>query len=511
MQRIGIIQIKQESHSFNPVPTTRADFERFGYSLGEQVIERDGEVDELGGFLDGLRAFPHAVQPVGIMRAQAWSGGPVSTDCMRWLEEVLGEQLDRVLPVDGVLFSLHGAMAGAADDDLDGRWLDIVRRRVGPDVPIVASIDLHTYLTRCMIRHADLLVAYHTNPHMDMRQTGVRAATALQRLFDGAKPTPVIRRIPMTTSGEATATTSDALVPVFERVRELETDQRVLSAAVLMTQTWLDVPEMGWCVMIAADNDAPLAKQAADELAEMCWQSRTVQTSIEMFDAEQCVARALQQAGKPVVIADGSDAFNSGAPGDSTHLLAAMLGTRIDDGALTIMADPESVAYAQHVGEDGAFEMDVGGKRDRIFSRPIHVRGRVCFVRPTRYVTTDSHAAQNLPIDMGLGAAVRIDDVTILFVEYPGLGSTPMMYRCVGLEPTEYKIVVVKSPAGFRAEFGPIAADMILSDCPGCATSHLERLPFRHISRPVWPLDDVTDWRRVEWVRRANEQQALDD
>jgi microcystin degradation protein MlrC len=110
---------------------------------------------------------------------------------------------------------------------------------------------------------------------------------------------------------------------------------------------------------------------------------------------------------------------------------------------------------------------------------------------------------------MGRAAVVRVADVTLLLVEKPGPGSTPLMYRCVGLEPKEFKIVIVKSPAGFRAEFGPFAADIILSDCPGCASGRFSSLPYTRIHRPLWPLDRIGSWRAVAWIKRS--RQNLED
>ena len=126
------------------------------------------------------------------------------------------------------------------------------------------------------------------------------------------------------------------------------------------------------------------------------------------------------------------------------------------------MVDPKAVAHAKSVGPGGMFEFAVGGKRDHIFSRPLAVTGKVISLQPARYLLC-GHMGNKLPIDMGLSATVCIGDVTLLLVEYPGPGSSPMMYRCVGLEPKNFKIVIVKSPAGFRAEFEPFAADIILS------------------------------------------------
>jgi microcystin degradation protein MlrC len=280
-----------------------------------------------------------------------------------------------------------------------------------------------------------------------------------------------------------------------------ENRPEVLSAGILMTQAYLDVPALGWAAMIVTDHRADLGDALADKLAAQCWPVRE-QLVMNFLDAPACLDRALQCQGQPAVIADGADATNSGAGGDSIHLLKEMMSRRIPGGALTIMVDPQAVAHAEKAGVGGDFAFAVGGKRDRVFSQPMMITGRVAALHDHAGYVLTGHGGNNLKIDMGRAAVIRVADVTLLLVEKPGPGSTPLMYRCVGLEPKDFKVVVVKSPQGFRAEFGPFAADIILSDCPGCASSRFDRLPYRIINRPLWPLDPIDDWRKVAWIRR---------
>jgi len=498
MKRIGIIQVWQESNSFNPVLTTRTDFEAFRMGIGQEALEEFAMGEEVGGFVKGLKGWGEATEPVGLVFAQAWPGGPLSREAKQWFGQVIGEHLARAGRLDGVLFSLHGALVAEDETDVDGFLLEQIRSVLGPEVPVVATIDLHAYVTVRMGRLADAVVAYHTNPHLDRFQTGERAAGVLERVMSGTKPELSAVRLPMLTTGEVTNTDGPVLGSVFGRLRELESRPEVLAASVLMVQPWLDVPHVGWTVAIFTDGRAELGRRLAEELAEMCWQRRE-QMKFEFLGAEASVTEALNFPGKPVIIADGADATNSGAAGDSVHLLEEMLKRDIPEGALTIMVDAEAVAHAKAVGVGGTFRLAVGGKRDNVFSRPLPVTGEVLFLKHANYILS-GHCGDNLPIDMGDSAAVRIGDVMLLLVEKPGPGSTPMMYRCVGLEPKDFKIVVVKSPAGFRAEFEPFAAGIVLSACPGCASARLAEMPYGNINRPLWPVDKIDDWRTVEWA-----------
>ena len=202
MKRIGIIQILQETNCFNPVLTVRGDFENFGVGTGREVLTQYGEVGEIGGFIEGLKTWPEAVEPVGVLRLQAWSGGPAAQDTMDWFLALLTEQLGKAGRLDGLLIALHGAMMGADEPDMEGWLLEKIRGLVGPDLPVVASLDLHAYITGRMVRCASAMVAYLTFPHMDQRETGVRAANVLRRIFAGARPVSSLVRLPMITGGE---------------------------------------------------------------------------------------------------------------------------------------------------------------------------------------------------------------------------------------------------------------------------------------------------------------------
>jgi microcystin degradation protein MlrC len=503
MKRIGLIQILQESNCFNPILTVRADFENFGVGTGRAVLTKYGHVGELDGFLTGLKKW-RGVKPVGVLRLQAWSGGPAARGTQKWFGAMLARELRQAGRLDGLLVALHGAMMGEDEPDLDGWLLEKIRGLVGPALPIVATLDLHAHVTARMIRHASALVGYHTFPHVDQPQTGERAVRVLRRIFAGARPVTALVRLPMITGGELQSTFVPPLAAIFRKLVALEQRPDVLSSAILMTQAYLDVPELGWSVLVVTDDAAGFGQRTAEALAARCWPVRG-KLVVKFLKARACVDRARACRGQPAVIADGADATNSGGGGDSVHLLRELIRRRVPGGALTIMVDPAAVAHANRVGVGAAFHFAVGGKRDHIFSRPMKIRGSVASLhRKAGYVLT-GHGGNNLRINMGRAAVVRVADVTLLLVEKPGPGSTPLMYRCVGLEPKAFKIVIVKSPAGFRAEFGPFAADIILSDCPGCASGRFASLPYTRINRPLWPLDKIGNWRAVDWIRRSRQ------
>src|SRR6185312_3180892 len=265
---------------------------------------------------------------------------------------------------------------GEDEPDLDGWLLEKIRQIVGPDMPVVASIDLHAHVTQRMIQHASAIVGYHTFPHVDQPETGIRAASVLRRIFAGAKPVSALVRLPMITGGELQSTFVPPLQAIFKDLVALEKRKNVLSTAILMTQAYLDVPELGWTVLIVTDGQPNLAQRSAEKLAARCWPVRQ-KFVMKFLKGRACVDRALKCKGQPAVIADGADATNSGGGGDSVHLLRELIRRRIPGGALTIMVDPAAVRHARAVGVGGEFRFAAGGKRDHVFSRPMKIKGRV--------------------------------------------------------------------------------------------------------------------------------------
>src|SRR5438552_5997396 len=250
--RIAIGQLWQETNTFNPLPTTRRDFDDFGVLRGQDLVERMADTNELGGFIQSLRQWPEQPEIVGLVRLRAWPSGTATVETFRWLRDEIMDALRHALPVDAVLLALHGAMVADDFPDVEGEILHAVREQIGRDVPLVASLDLHANVTERMVRAADALVLFHTAPHIDVFETGQRGAAVLRRiLVDGAKPVTAFQKLPLVVPAERANTQDPASVSFGfrQRVQELEARPGVLSAGLATVQPWLDIPEMGSAVL----------------------------------------------------------------------------------------------------------------------------------------------------------------------------------------------------------------------------------------------------------------------
>src|SRR5262245_8859631 len=200
--RIAIGQLWQETNTFNPLPTTRADFEPLGIYFGDELIAKMADVNEPGGFIQSVRTWPAPPQLVGLARFAAWPSGPATREAIAGMLHDMTAALRRTLPVDAVYLALHGALVADRMPDVEGELLRQVRDLVGPAIPVVASLDLHTNITRQMVEQADALVLYHTAPHIDVFETGQRAANVMRRLVDRVRPVTAFQKIPMVVPAE---------------------------------------------------------------------------------------------------------------------------------------------------------------------------------------------------------------------------------------------------------------------------------------------------------------------
>jgi microcystin degradation protein MlrC len=501
--RIAIGQLWQETNTFNPVPTTRRDFERFGVLRGEEIVARMADINELGGFIQSLREWPERPEIVGLVRLPAWPAGRVTAETFCWLRDELLTSLRHALPVDGVLLALHGAMAAEGAPDVEGELLTELRAILGPAIPLVATLDLHANVTERMVRAADVLVLYHTAPHVDVFETGRRGAALMRRiLVEGARPLVAFQKLPLVVPAER-ANTQDAASVSYglrETLQRWEAEPAVLTAGLATVQPWLDVPEFGSAVVVVTDGDEQLARARCACIAATVWERRRDYLP-ELVPIEDAVRAARENASGLVVLSDSADATTSGAPGESTAILAELLRHEWERPALVTFVDPEVVQAADQAGAGTPLTVALGGKRDRRFSRPVALDVRVEKVFDARFVLS-GHLGRNLPIDMGRSAVLRHGGVYVIVTSESGPHFAPELFTAAGLDPFAAALLVAKSPCGFRAAYAERAARILVVRAPGCAPPDFWRYEYHHIQRPLWPWDDIEKWEPAPLVLR---------
>ncbi len=485
--RIAIGGIYQESHSFSPAAADLDTF-RAGFLLrGDEVFSPLRDLNhEVAGALAAAEG--HDLVPLAYASAGS-SGQPVRKDAYDHLKAAILDRLFEALPVDGVYLAMHGAMLAEGIDDATGDLLTAVREAVGPDMPVVSSLDLHANVTRRMADAATALVGYHTAPHVDQADTGRRAMEllllALERDF---RPQMSLQQIPMVLPGEGARTTDGPYGEVMDQAIDLEGQAGVLAVSAFSVQPWLDLPEMGCSAVVVAD-DPSRAEAEARGLAEAFW-SRRQRFTPDLVPLDRALGLALGTQSGPFVLADSADAPSSGAPGDSTVVLAGLLEREVDDPVLLNIVDPAAVAAAITAGVGSTAEITVGGAQAPGFYGPVTFRAYVKSVSDGRF-TNKGPGFRGVEFRMGRTVVLKNRGIHLVTMEQPVIQWDPELYRSQGLEPSEARIVVPKSPAAFRAAYESFAKEVLILDVPGVCSPNLQTFPWRRITRPMYPFDDM--------------------
>jgi microcystin degradation protein MlrC len=495
MWRIGVGKLWSESNSFSSLNTTLGGFETWGLFSGSEVIESSDRRDEITGFINVLGADAD-VEIVPLANASALPSGIVEKRAADEIEARFQSALDVAGQLDGVCLALHGAVSAESDPDLDGRILEIVRGRLGNDIPIVTALDCHAIVTQRMIELSTALIGYRTHPHVDLVETGERAAEIVLDVLRGrTRPTVHSIKVPMILPPPDDGTNSGPLKELFDKFIAYDEEPDVIACSLCPSFAWQDVEEQGWTALAVTDGNPELAGRLAADLAREAWRLRFDLQPEPMVPPDDAVRQAAEIEGCPVVITDSADTVGGGAPGDSTAIIESLLKLRGEvDGLILIhLPDPDCVAAARSAGVGAIIKTTVGGKRDRRFSSPAPVEATVLAIEEGP-IHDDGKFTSEEMIEVGGIASLGVDNVRFVVTDRPILGPQPSVFRKVGLEPFEAKIVALKTGVGYKVTYEHVAKAVIHADCPGAVSYNMNNLDFRRIDRPMFPLDREFDW-----------------
>ncbi len=482
--KVAIASLLQETNTFSPQPTTR---DHFLLTPGHKLIsDHQKENSELHGFIDALEEAGAQIAP--ILGGWAVSYGRIKANDFGALMAEFQDGIRTVGQVDGMLLALHGAWAGEEIDSCDGYILRELRIWLGPSIPIVASLDLHANLTGAMWENADALVGYATCPHVDLYETGLRAGRLLTATLRGEiRPTMQVVKIPMVVQVENMLTDRGEFHQIMKYAKSME-GPGVISTSVFAVQPWLDVEELGWSAVVITDNNRARAKSLANDLARFIWSLRRAFV-VPLPSVDEALEEAMKLEGGPVVLGEGADGTGGGAPGDGTAILAEILKRKIDVPVAAVVVDPMAANEAIRAGVGNTVTLNVGGKLDPQYARPIRIHGKVKLISDGEFHYKGRVYTGRL-VKMGRGVVLSSGKVRLLISERPVPTTDPELYRSHGIEPKEMKLVVVKSALGLRAEYERIARAILIVNSPGCCSPDLTSLPFERIPHPIFPFDE---------------------
>ena len=485
--RIAFAEFAQETDSFSPIVAELSDFEAYGLYFGDEVTNRSRGVGPLGGFLEIADAEPGGVELLPIMRAWGSAGGTITAAAFDELLRRCVEGFRAAMPIDGVFLSLHGAAASEREDDVEGIVLQEVRKVVGPDVPIVVAFDHHANITKLKFDCADLLVGHETQPH-DPPATGRKAAQLLFKTLRGEiRPRRAWRKIPLITPQDQFLTAAGPMKEWFDLARQFETQPGVLDVSPYPMQPWLDVAEGGWAVVAHVDGDLHFAEAIATKMTEAAWERRDRFWASERVAPDEAVQLASAAHAGLVILSDTGDSVYGGAPGDNTTLLAALLRQQLSGPALVPVVDPAAVAAAHAAGVGAKLSLELGGKLDTEFCKPVVVDVQVAATSAGFIVDLADRGV----CDLRRTALLNAGNVYIALLDHRSFAiNHPVLYTHLGLDIADAKMVVLKTASNFQF-FARWRKHLIRCDTPGTTQSDLRAFKWRRQPRPVYPLDPI--------------------
>lgn len=487
--RVGIGGIWHETNTFALAPSTSEDFKNHLLLHGEEIAATlAGTGTEIGGMIAAARELGMELAPT--LYAGALPSGTVDRGVFEGQVAEIVAGLRRAGPLDGVLLALHGAMVADGHLDAEGHLLTLVREAVG-SAPIAVTLDLHANISETMVEMADIIVGYDTYPHIDFFERGREATELLFRTVNGnIRPEMVLVKPPLMPPAQKMYTHEPPMADLIAMAHRWEDAEDVLAVTVAGGFAYADVPFAGVSVVAITDGQRGLAERVGRDIANHAFE-RAEAFLFPQLPVADGVAKAIKAERGPVALVDAADNIGGGTPGDGTVVLEELLRQNAPS-AVVCLADAEAVALCLNVGIEGAVDIEVGGKTDGLHGKPVRVAGRVRHLSDGKFTYKGSFMPGK-SVAMGRTAVLDCAGITIVLSELKTPPFDQEQLRSVGLDPLDFKIIVVKSAVAWRAAYGDIVAEAIEVNTPGLCAADLTRFAYNHVRRPIFPLDPLEE------------------
>jgi microcystin degradation protein MlrC len=483
MKKIIIAGFQHETNTFAPTKASYADFVQGGgfppLSRGADVLKFREQNIPIGGFIQQAEQFGYQLLPV------IWAGTSPSAHVEQCTYQRICDEIIASIqqhPADAVYLDLHGAMVSEQVDDGEGELLRRVREAVGPDIPVIASLDFHANVTQVMFAHSDVLICYRTYPHVDMAQTGQRCAQLLDQIFRGKKLHKQMYKLPFLIALNAQCTELEPTQSCMNLLEQLEQNNSVQMNFTPGFQA-ADFEECGGCIWGYSENAEQLDQAMQRYIAHVLQQE--THWNMDFLSPDHAVLQALQlyqqhHSTRPVVIADTQD--NPGAGGDSntTGMLSALHRHQVKNALIGLIVDPAVVQQAYQLELGQHFYAKLGGTSgiagDALFSAEFKIKaysdGKFSYGGPMMH---------GVEADIGPSVLLEIDGIEIAVSSYKAQLLDRNMFRIFGVVPQDKSIIVVKSSVHFRADFQDMAAAILVAKAPGAMKADPNDLPWQKI------------------------------
>lgn len=488
MKKILSGQFKHETNRYAPGLTDENAYRDREYFIGAEAVREhfSGTKGELGAFFDELAPYEDC-ELIPVLALNAPPGPVTAQSVWDMVVNSLLAAIDEQPHWDGVLLALHGAMVTEDLEDGEGYLLERLRQRLGPDIPIVTTLDLHANITQRMVDNATALVSCDYYPHTDFYEAGLRAAKILWQAVNGqAKPVMRFHKLDMLFPFVVTG--MEPFASILKKSQSLWQTGELMSTSICHGFFHSDIHDLGTAVLAVANGDGALAQKHADCIAESIWADRE-RFMRKFYTSEEAVKVAMEAESGPIVLADVADNPGSGATMDSVVLLDQLLKLGAEDVAYAGICDPEVVQIAKQAGIGATITVDLGGKQ-----APEVTGGSIRCTAVVEKLTdgifcNDGPMFHGVCVNFGDCALLRIGGVQVIVCSIHAQPYDLNVYRHIGIDPSKKKILAVKSAVHFRADFQTVSKQIIDVETPALGCMRPQLLPMAHCRRPIYPLD----------------------
>ncbi|MBD3207227.1 microcystin degradation protein MlrC [Candidatus Bathyarchaeota archaeon] len=486
--KLGVAGFAHETITFWPGLTTLEDFERTA-TYGEEVLEKARYTNScIGGFMEVCEE-----ENIKLLPVCNASGGATETVS----DEVYDHYVSKMRKgfkemeglIDGVLLNLHGAMATESREDPETDAVREIREVVGYEIPLMVTLDLHANKDKALKDLVTGIFGYHSSPHIDMRNTGKRAAKAMVRTLKGeVSPTMALKKPGVVVPSVFSATTVSPAKDIMDRVHEWEKKEGVIDVTALFGFAWSDVRPLGMGMVAVTDNNPELAREIVEDLSDLAWRKRyelTGRTESSLFNVEAGVKLALDKAGeasKPIIILDHADRSN-----DTTFVLRELINQRAGNTAFPMLYDPESAKKCVEVGEGEIIELDVGATTGWRDGGKVRVKGEILWVGEGKYIGTGPMRI-NQEINLGPTGILQVDGIWLQLISRQSslIDDDPM--KQFGYNPKDFDVIVSKSKTHFRAVYEKLGEEILIIDAPGQCPADLSVFNYQNVPEGTYPI-----------------------
>ncbi|MCL4187628.1 MAG: M81 family metallopeptidase [Rhodobacteraceae bacterium] len=483
MPRIFVATLGTETNTFASFPTGLGQFRNYVWS--EDGIARVAPSHTSAPARHWVRRAQEAGwEVVEGLHARARPSGIVTRGAYEFMRDRILAQLAAAGPVDAVVLNLHGAMVAEGYDDCEADLVTRIRGIAGPRACIAAMLDPHAHIDHVLVGAADIIVILKTYPHVDYVERAEEVFGLVERTLAG-EARPVTALFDCRSMGIFPLTRAGPMPGFMQALRAAEGRDGILSLSLNHGFPWADVPQAGAKMLAIADGDMALAERAAREFGLRFYDSRA-EAALPFTPFEAAIAEARAGGDRPLLLADVADQTGSGAPGDTTHILRALIAAGIRRAAIAVFFDPLAVGICHDAGVGARFTMRIGGKYEPHSGPCLDAEAEVVFLgrdaRQSQHTGGDS-------VLLGDVAVVRVEGIEILMSNRRIGVFVPELFLDHGITIADKQVLVLKNLYKHTDVFAPLVRRQLYVAAPGTSNPDWHELPFRRIPRPIWPLD----------------------